>query len=222
MTKKKPIQAKPVNAPATSKYDDVVSNISLILSNYICDVDKCTRIAKSMVDKMADVNFSELVATNTPEVAAKRIICANLRYISTRILDDTPQEVTKAPPNAVETARRMMFEAYAKFDFVDLTNMLNYRHTQIVPSVRDANERDNIEETYIHSGPGAYTVMELQAYVYAILQDVLSRFAAQVNEYPNDDGIFADYYNMTAGIFCLIDKKNCEISYQPVRSVTLS
>lgn len=222
MAKKKPIRAKHAVTSATEGYNDVVNGITLTLSNYMYDIDKCQSIAEMLVKKIPSDTFEQRYACTTPTIFARSIICDNLDYISGQISTDSVPENNKTRPSAVDNARRMMFEAYSKFDFVDLTNMLNYRGTHIVPSVQSENEQDSIEEMYIHSEPGTYQVMELQAYVYAILQDALTRFAAQAAEYPDADGIFSEYYNMAAGIFCRIDKASCEISYQPIRTITYS
>lgn len=126
------------------------------------------------------------------------------------ILDETDTAIMKIKEYA--------FVAFSKFDFVDLTDMLNYRSAVF----SKVNGPDSLEEKYIYNTPGNYEPLEIQIYVYHVIMEAIDRFKSEY-EYSrqksiDDEHIMGEYFNHGAGILCRVEKDSVEISYIPIES----
>ena len=111
------------------------------------------------------------------------------------------------------------FDAFSKFDFGDLTDMLNYRGAKF----NRVDDGDDIEGSYIYSKPGEYETMEIQNYVYQVVLKAIDRFRIEYEhsqENPDETaaGIIGEYFNRGTGILCRVEKDNVQISYIPIES----
>lgn len=120
--------------------------------------------------------------------------------------------------NKINELTKYAFESYSKIDFVDLTDMLNYR-------TADFNNvgKDSLEEKYIRHSPGEYEYKEIQQYVYAVYLEALERFKDEYSEWlvhnennPDDYKGFGEYYNHCSGIHVKVYVDSVEFNYTPI------
>lgn len=120
--------------------------------------------------------------------------------------------------NKINELTKYAFESYSKIDFVDLTDMLNYR-TADFNNVR----KDSLEEKYIIHSPGSYECKEIQQYVYAVYLESLERFKDEYSAWlvdnennPDDYEGFGEYYNHGSGIHVKVYVDSVEFNYTPI------
>lgn len=120
--------------------------------------------------------------------------------------------------NKINELTKYAFESYSKIDFVDLTDMLNYRTV-------DFNNvgKDSLEEKYIRHSPGEYECKEIQQYVYAVYLEALDRFKDEYSAWlvdnennPDDYELFGEYYNHGSGIHVKVYVDSVEFNYTPI------
>ena len=126
------------------------------------------------------------------------------------ILDETDATLMKIKDYA--------FDAFSKFDFVDLTDMLNYRCAAFSKVEGD----DSLEEKYIYNTSGNYEPLEIQIYVYHVVMEAIDRLRSEYEHsrqnHIDDERIMGEYFNHGAGILCRVEKDFVEISYIPIES----
>ena len=111
------------------------------------------------------------------------------------------------------------FYAYMGIDFVDITEMLNYRKAKFTDvKYHDTNGDETLEETYIIHEPGYYEVKEIQEYIYWALQEALIRFRNELYSGSTVEPLTGEYFNYGSGIFCKVTRDGVEINYLPITS----
>ena len=114
---------------------------------------------------------------------------------------------------------RAAFQAYMELDFVDITEMLNYRKAEFTEVGPIDKKEESLEATYIINKPGEYEVKEIQEYVYWVVQEALHRYlddlnAGMLEEDPQH--MMGEYCNHSSGIFCRVTEDGVEINYVPI------
>lgn len=126
--------------------------------------------------------------------------------------------MNKIIENKINELTKYAFESYSKIDFVDLTDMLNYRTV-------DFNNvgKDSLEEKYIRHSPGEYECKEIQQYVYAVYLEALERFKDEYSAWlvdnennPDDYEGYGEYYNHCSGIHVKVYVDSVEFNYTPI------
>lgn len=126
--------------------------------------------------------------------------------------------MNKIIENKINELTKYAFESYSKIDFVDLTDMLNYRTV-------DFNNvgKDSLEEKYIRHSPGEYECKEIQQYVYAVYLEALERFKDEYSTWlvdnennPDDYEGYGEYYNHCSGIHVKVYVDSVEFNYTPI------
>lgn len=123
--------------------------------------------------------------------------------------------------NKINELTKYAFESYSKIDFVDLTDMLNYRTVEF-NNVNNIG-KDSLEEKYIRHSPGEYECKEIQQYVYAVYLEALDRFKDEYSAWlvhnennPDDYEGYGEYYNHCSGIHVKVYVDAVEFNYIPI------
>lgn len=126
--------------------------------------------------------------------------------------------MNKIIENKINELTKYAFESYSKIDFVDLTDMLNYRTVDF-----NYVGKDSLEEKYIRHSPGEYECKEIQQYVYAVYLEALERFKDEYSAWlvdnennPDDYEGYGEYYNHCSGIHVKVYVDSVEFNYTPI------
>ena len=210
------------------KYDRVVlaKSISTFIgtplaggdSEQIYDIDE---IAKTIILKEDSyIKSAEKTQNkNTYYELAALLVARNMNIVS-KLYENKDSELERIVNKNEELMNNLYkaaFKAYSVFDFVDLTDMLNYRGSEFNHVGATTSKDDSLEAQYIVHKPGSYEVKEIQEYTYWALQEALNRFRDMLTDdaEANDEAL-GEYYNHDSGIYCKVTKDAVEINYIPL------
>ena len=229
-TTKKTTKKETVKVPTKQKFtynrDTLAAQMTAFIKNSFQEMDEdkiyeIDAVVNSIIeDEVSYIKSCEKNPKNMTDYELSSILVArNMDVISELYKEESESEKSEDDDKfkqLLNNLKQAAFHAYMEVDFTDLTDMLNYRHTDFD---NIGSKEQSIEALYIKNTPGNFEVKEIQEYVYWAVQEAFERFEDVLTEDMLKDSpelVVGEYYNHGAGILCRVTPDGVEISYIPI------